>query len=127
MPPMKNTIAILLLSVFGLVTTGVADENHEIIEKVMKEGLKGEESPATKVIEGGATDDEIKALAELIGTLKGTKTPRGDQGEYEEKVATLIAAIDKVAGGDKSDDAIAAFEDAQSCKPCHSKHKPEKK
>ena len=122
---MKLCISVLLLSVFGFASA-IADENHEIIEKVMKEGLKGDESPATKVIEGTATDDEIKALAELIGTMKGTKAPVGEQEAYEDKVAKLIASIDAIAGGDKSTDAIDAFEEAQSCKPCHTPHKPKK-
>lgn len=124
---MKRVIALTLLAVFGLASAFAAgDENHEIIEKVMKNGLKGEESPAAKVIEGAATDAEIKSLAELIGTLKGTKAPVGEQDSYDEKVTTLIAAINAIAGGDKSETAVKAFEEAQNCKPCHTLHKPKK-
>lgn len=124
---MKKSIAFLLTAVFGLVAISSADDNHEKIEKVMKEGLKGEDSPASKVIEGTATDAEIKALAELIGTLKGTTVELGEQAHYDKLVRKLIASIDKIADGDKSNRAIDAFEKAQSCKPCHSKHKPQKK
>lgn len=124
---MKSTIALTLLAVFGLASAFAADdENHEIIEKVMKNGLKGDESPAAKVVEGSASDADIKSLAELIGTLKGTKAPVGEQADYEKKVTALIAAIDAIAGGDKSETAVKAFEEAHSCKPCHSVHKPKK-
>lgn len=124
MPPMKSTILITtLFAAFAMVS--FADDNHEIIEKVMKEGLKGETSPGKKLIEGTATDAEIKTLAELIGTLKGTKAPRGAQAAYDKKVDALIAAINTIAGGDKSDKAIGAFKKAQNCKSCHNDHKPE--
>jgi hypothetical protein len=105
----------------------VADENHEIIEKVMKEGLKGEESPLATVLEGSATKDEIASLAKLIKTMDGTKAPKGDQGEYDEKVAELIAAMDAVAGGDTGDKALGRLEEASNCKACHTPHKPKKK
>ena len=125
--PMKIVSVLSLVAVLGLVTVCVAgDENHEIIEKVMKNGLKGDDSPAAKVIDGVATDEEIKSLAELIGTMKGTEPPKGDQADYTKKVDALIAAINAIAGGDKSNKAIDAFDEASNCKACHSDHKPKK-
>lgn len=116
-------IAVSLVFSAGFVN---ADENHETIEKVMKEGLKGDDSPLAKVLDGKASEDETKSLAELIKTMEGTKAPKGDQGDYDKKVAELIAAMDAVAGGDTGDKALDRLDEAASCKACHKEHKPKK-
>ncbi len=120
----KNLLFAAVATVFAAFTLAVADENHEIIEKVMKEGMKGDESPLSKVVDGKATDEETKALATLINTMKGTKAPVGDQSKYDAKVAELIAAIDAVAGGAKDAPAIERLDNAANCKACHTDHKP---
>jgi hypothetical protein len=102
----------------------LAADDHEVIEKVMKEGLKGDDSLCAKVVGGTATDEEIKTLAELVRTMKGTEAPKGDQAEYDSKVGALIAAIDAIHGGNKSPEAIEAWKKASNCKGCHSAHKP---
>ncbi len=117
-------LIVSILAIFALGTFIQADDNHEIIEKVMKEGMKGKTSPIAKTLEGKATDEEIKALSELIATLKGTKAPVGDQAAYDEKVTALIAAAGKVASAAKDADSIAALKKASNCKACHDAHKP---
>jgi len=119
---MKSIIffsAILCAAVFPL-----SADDHEIIEKVMKEGLKGDTSLCAKVVGGTATDEEIKTLTELVQTMKGTEAPKGDQAEYDTKVGALIAAIEAIQGGNKSPEAIEAWKKASNCKGCHSAHKP---
>ncbi|MDF1739325.1 MAG: hypothetical protein P1U86_09205 [Verrucomicrobiales bacterium] len=127
---MKQTIFLPVLAVAALIASPiVADddhENHEIIEKVMKEGLKGDESPLAKVLEGEASKSEIKDLDELIKTMEGTKAPVGDQAGYDEKVAELIAAIGAVAGGATDTPALNRLDTASDCKACHGDHKPKK-
>ncbi len=120
----KSTILSATAALFAFAALAVADENHEIIEKVMKEGLKGNTSPMAKVLDGAATAEETKALAALVKTMSGTKAPVGDQAGYEKKVAELIAAMEAVAGGDQSEAAIGRLDKAQNCKACHSDHKP---
>jgi hypothetical protein len=115
-----------LASSLCLLVSVTADENHEIIEKVMKDGLKGKTSPLAKVLEEEASDKEIKSLAELIQTMKGTKAPVGDQSGYDEKVEEMIAAMDAVAGGDKGPKALERLDNATNCKACHTDHKPKK-
>jgi hypothetical protein len=117
-------VAVAALS---LVFVAYADENHEIIEKVMKEGLKGDDSPLTKVLDEEASAKEKKELAELIQTMKGTKAPVGDQSEYDEKVEELIAAMDAIAGGTDTPAAFERLDNASNCKACHTPHKPKKK
>ena len=121
---MKILISIFTLS--AVVSFASADENHEIIAKAMKDGLKGKTSLLAKTLDGTATAEEIKTLNELIATLKGTKTPRGDQKAYEEKIEALVKASAAVAGGDKGEAAIKALKGASNCKSCHKDHKPEK-
>lgn len=120
----KSIILSATAALFAFAAIAVADENHETIEKVMKEGMKGDTSPMAKVLDGDATAEETTALAALVKTMNGTKAPVGDQAGYEKKVAELIAAMDAVAGGDKGETAIGRLEKAQNCKACHSAHKP---
>jgi hypothetical protein len=107
----KINILSTVAALFAFAAFAVADENHETIEKVMKEGMKGDTSPMAKVLGGSASADETKSLAALVKTMAGTKAPEGDQAAYEKKVSELIAAMDAVAGGDKGEAAIAYFGD----------------
>jgi len=118
-----STIALALL----FTTSGHADDNHEIIEKVMKEGLKGDDSPMAKVLDKKASADETKELLVLVKTLDGTKAPVGEQDGYNKRIGALIETLTKVAEGDTSNHALDALDEAQSCKACHSEHKPKKK
>jgi hypothetical protein len=127
---MKQIIILPVLAVAALIASpAIADDahdNHEIIEKVMKGGLKGDESPLAKVLEGDASKKEVKELDKLIKTLEGTKAPVGEQDAYDEKVAELIAAIGAVAGGDSDAPALERLDTASDCKACHGDHKPKK-
>ncbi len=119
--------SLLFLAIASLTTCAVFakdDANHEVIEKVMKEGMKGDGSPHAKLIAGTASAEEVKSLTDLIHTMTGTKSPVGDQGDYEKKVAALVAGIDAIHGGNKSPEAIAAYKEAANCKGCHNAHKP---
>ena len=122
---MKLKSFLTVVIVAGLSSFALADENHEIIEKVMKKGLKGKTSPLAKVIGGEASEEETKDLFELVKTLEGTKAAKGDQKAYDEKVGKLISDLEKVAGGDTGDKAIAALKKSSNCKACHKEHKPD--
>lgn len=122
-PYLFSAVAALLV---GCTFPVLADENHEIIKKVMVEGLKGDDSPLAKVLDEKAEKKEIKDLAALMQTMEGTKAPVGDQAAYEEKVAELIAAMDVIAGGDLSGPALERLDSAANCKACHTDHKPKK-
>lgn len=121
-----KSLPLLLLALALTIPSVRADENHEIIEKVMKEGLKGDDSPLAKVLDEKATAEETKSLAALIKTMEGTKAPVGDQASYDEKVAELIAAMDAVAGGATDGPALDRLDEASNCKACHTDHKPKK-
>ncbi len=118
----KSTILSAAAALFAFAALAVADD--EVIEKVMKDGMKGDTSPINQVIKGSASGEQAKELAALIKTLHGTKAPKGEQADYEKKVGDLIAAIDAVAGGDTGDTAIGRLKTASNCKACHSEHRP---
>ena len=120
----KQSFLAAIVAIASLTLFSVADENHEIIEKVMKEGMEGDESPLALVLDGKASDNQMKELTALILTMKGTKAPVGDQAKYETLVTELIAAMEAVGGGDKGDDAINRLDKASNCKACHTDHKP---
>ena len=125
-----QTSIVALFALALLVPAAVADENHEIIEKVMKEGLKNPKDgagPMKNLLEGSLSKDDTKALVELVKTLSGTKAPTGDQSDFDKKVEEMIEALGVVADGDTSEKAITRLKDAQNCKACHSDHKPKKK
>jgi len=125
---MKFTRLFAIAAALVAVTTLVlADENHEIIEKVMKEGMKGDDSPYATALDGKLNGDDAKGLAILIGTMKGTRAPVGDQAEYDKKIDELIAATNAVAEGDTSKKALGRLDEAGNCKACHTPHKPKKK
>ncbi len=125
-PAMNRIYSLFIALTFALTPFAFADENHDIIEKVMKEGLKGDDSLMAKVLDKKATAEETKSLNDLVKTLEGTKPARGEQEAYDTKVKALIDALAKVAEGDTSDGALDALDEAQSCKACHSEHKPKK-
>ncbi len=116
-------VAVLGLAAFSIAADD--DENHEIIEKVMKKGLKGDESPFGKVKAGTATDRDFADLYELSRTLRGTKAPVGEQAGYDEKVQALIHAAGAVAYAGQSPERIDALKKAANCKACHEPHKPD--
>ena len=78
-----------------------------------------------EVLEGRASDDELKTLVTLVGMMEGTKAPKGDQKGYDKLVSEFIAATNKVGGGDKSPEALKALKDTSNCKKCHNPHKPD--
>lgn len=118
-----SSCAIVVLGMASFAHAG--DENHEIIEKVMKEGLKGDESPFGKIKEGTATAEDYSTLYELSRTLRGTEAPVGEQEGYDAKVEALITATGALAYAGESPERIAAVKEASNCKACHSEHKPD--
>jgi len=122
---MKRTSLFLAFSsLIAAAAFAAGDANHEVIEKVMKEGMKGDTSLHAKVVAGTATAEETKTLTDLIHTMTGTKAPVGEQSDYDKKIAALVAGIDAIQGGNKSPEALAAYKEAGNCKSCHTAHKP---
>ena len=106
------------LAVFTSFATSKKGEQHEIFEEIMKKGFKStEEKPALlkKVVDGTATAEEKKKLAEYIKKLATLKPPEGDADSWKKKTQALVSAMDK--------NDLKALKNAANCKACHKVHK----
>jgi flagellar motor switch protein FliG len=91
------------------------------IDEVMKGAFKGDTSLYKNVATGKGTPADAEKLLGQIKDLKGTKAPKGEQKDYDDKVAKLIAAAEGVVA--KSPDALKTLQTAGNCKACHSEHR----
>ena len=122
----RHTFA--LLATAGLVAFSVSTvrADNEVIEKIMKEGFKapkGTPKLVEKVIDGKATDEEIKKLLELVKQLPAEKPPRGEEADWKEKTDALLKAAELC--DTKDPEGPAKLKEAANCKACHRDHKPE--
>jgi len=103
-----------------------ADDNP--VKKAMQyahKAPKGEQKIGEKIVEGTATEAEVKATLEAYKAMLDCKPARGEQAAFKEKVAKLIGATEEVLA--KKDGAAANYKAAVDCKACHSEHKPQAK
>ncbi|MGV3754758.1 MAG: hypothetical protein ACO1QS_05205 [Verrucomicrobiota bacterium] len=119
------TFCVAALTATTLFDLQAADKPKFSMEEIMKTGMKGDTSTLKKVVDGLATDAEKKQLVEYCKALTQHEPAKGDAESWKKKTAALLAAAEKVAGGDKA--AIALLKETSNCKACHSVHKGEKK
>ncbi len=115
-----TTIAATLS--LGLSVAFAADDNP--IKDAMKyahKAPKGEKKLSEKIVEGTASDDDVKKTLELYKAMADTKPPKGDAAAFREKVAKLITATEAVVA--KKPNASAGYKEAANCKACHGDHK----
>jgi len=108
---------------FTLVAASLAfaAEESNPIKDAMKyahKAPKGEKKVSDRIIDGTASDEELKKTLELYKAMDDAKPPKGDQAAFKEKVDKLIAATQEVI--DKKPDAAAHYKEAVNCKACHS-------
>lgn len=111
---------IAVAATFGLVSIASADD-HEIIESVMKKGMKGKNSLVAKVKSGKASEAEVKQLHEMFVKLAKTKPEKGGMDSWKAKTSALVAATELIIKGDPK--GRAALNKAANCKACHKVHK----
>ena len=118
---------ILTATLLTALTAGFAfaadDDPIELAMKYAHKAPKGEKKICEKIVEGTATDDEVKKTVELYKAAAVAKPPKGDEAAYKEKFAKLLTATEEVAA--KKPGANAAYKAAVNCKACHSEHKPD--
>jgi hypothetical protein len=108
-----------------LASIAFADDNDpiEAAMKFVHKAPKGEKKVSDRIIDGTASDEEVKKTVELYKLAAVAKPPKGDEAGYKEKFAKLLAATEDVAA--KKEGAAAAYKAAVNCKACHSEHKPD--
>ena len=113
------SITVLTLS---LTAAFAADDNP--IKKSMvyaHKAPKGEKKISDKILDGTASDEEVKKTLELYKAVGDTKPPKGDAAAFKDKFGKLVAATEEVAA--KKDGAVAHYKEAVNCKACHSEFK----
>lgn len=82
---------------------------------------KGEKKICEKIVEGTASDEELKKTVEAYKAAVDCKPPKGDAAAFKEKFGKLLAAAEAAAA--KKAGASADYKTAVNCKACHSEHK----
>lgn len=111
---------VVALSV-GISSASAADDPIELAMKYAHKAPKGEKKICEKIVEGTASDDEVKKTLDLYKAMADAKPPKGDAAAFKTKVAKLIAATEDVAA--KKANASAGYKEAVNCKACHGDHK----
>jgi hypothetical protein len=111
---------IAVAAVFGL-TSIVSADDHEVIEMVMKKGMKGKTALVAKVKTGKNSKAELQQLHEMYVKLAKTKPEKGDAASWKAKTAALVSATEMLIKGNAK--GAAALKKASNCKACHSIHK----
>lgn len=117
----KNCIKLMTaVALMGFVSTASADD-HEIIESVMKNGMKGKDALVAKIKAGKGSKEDIQKLHDMFVKLAKTKRDKGDPASWTAKTSALVKATDMLVKGNKK--GIGALKKASNCKACHSIHK----
>jgi len=120
----RHLLTATLLTAFTAGFAFAADDDPiELAMKYAHKAPKGEKKIGEKIIEGTATDDEVKKTLELYKAAAVAKPPKGDEAAYKEKFAKLVVATEDVVA--KKPGAAAEYKAAVNCKACHSEHKPD--
>lgn len=116
--------SIVAASILCVWTGLAAESDSEPIKVAMKyvhKAPKGEKKVSDRIIEGTASDEELKKTLELYKAMVDAKPPRGEQTAHKDRVLKLISATEDVLG--KKDGAPATYKTAANCKACHNEHK----
>jgi hypothetical protein len=121
MKPQIITTAVLAAIVTSLA---IAAEESNPIKDAMDfahKAPKGEKKLSEKIIDGIAPEADVEKALSLYKAMADTKPPKGDQADFKDRVAKLVAATQEVV--DKKPDAVAHYKEAVNCKACHTEHK----
>lgn len=119
-----NTRFLTVTALVAVATSIALAEETNPIKDAMKFAHKapqGEKKLNEKVIDGTASEADVKKSLDLYKAMLDTKPPKGDQAGFKVKVEKLITATQEVV--EKKPDAIAHYKDAVNCKACHSEYK----
>lgn len=119
-----NTRFLTVTALVAVATSIALAEETNPIKDAMEFAHKapqGEKKLNEKVIDGTASEADVKKSLDLYKAMLDTKPPKGDQAGFKVKVEKLITATQEVV--EKKPDAIAHYKDAVNCKACHSEYK----
>ena len=102
----------------------ISEGDKEPIKSAMQfahKAPKGEKKLSQKIIEGNATDEELKKALRFYRGMVDSKPPKGDPAEFKARVIKLVTALEGVV--EKKPKSMALYKEAVNCKACHSEHK----
>ncbi|HBH50265.1 MAG TPA: hypothetical protein DDY91_00055 [Planctomycetaceae bacterium] len=119
-----RTLSCLLACVAGSALVALspvaADDKPKIsIKDAMKEHKKG--GLKDKVLEGTATPEEKKKLADLYVEMAKNKPPKGTDDSWKKLNDALIKASKEIVDGKPT--GVEDLKKAVNCGACHSAHK----
>lgn len=88
----------------------------QIMERIFQSAPRGT-GLLEKVRDGSGTDADKKLFLEYAKAMASKNPPKGKPDEWKDRTAKILAAAEKVAGGDG--DATDELSKATSCKTCH--------
>lgn len=122
---MRKTLAFALT--LTLLSSGLAfAEEDSVIKDAMKfahKAPKGEKKLSDKILDGTASDEDVKKALDLYKKMSDAKPPRGDQADFKKKVAKVVEATEELVKKDPQ--GVVHYKAAIDCKACHSEHKPQ--
>ena len=115
----KFVVGLAAFALVGLVSVSVLEAEEakpkhtikEIMQKAHKGGL------LKKVLEGGASADEVKELQAYYKSLSQNTPKKGDASEWKKKTDAILKACNELAEG--KDGAADALKAATNCGGCH--------
>jgi hypothetical protein len=116
----RKNLTLLALTVTLALSAYALDAKYQPIADAMKyahKAPKGEKKVSDRIIEGTASDEELKKTLDLYKAMANTEPPKGDPAAFKEKVAKLIGATEDVIA--KKEGATAHYKEAVDCKACH--------
>ncbi len=111
----------VMAALASMTLSGVAADPIEHAMKLAHKAPKGEKKLGEKIVEGTATEEEVKKVLEAYLAVGDAKPPKGDHEAFKQKWAKLVSATQDVAA--KKPGAAEAYKEAVACKACHSEHK----
>jgi hypothetical protein len=122
---MRKTLAFALT--LTLISSGLAfAEEDAVIKDAMKfahKAPKGEKKLSDKILDGSASEEDVKKALDLYKKMADAKPPRGEQADFKKKVAKVVEATEELVKKDPQ--GVAHYKAAIDCKACHSEHKPQ--
>jgi hypothetical protein len=120
----RKRLTLTALTLTLALSAYALDAKFQPIADAMKyahKAPKGEKRISDKIIEGTASDEEMKKTLELYKAMADIDPPKGDAADFKERVAKMVSATEDVIA--KKDGAPAAYKQAVNCKDCHDQHR----
>lgn len=120
MQSLKKISSLACLILLAGTLGAQADAAVKEVMKTYHKAPTGEDPVCKQVSNGEGTKEQIKELLTAYKKLAKAKPAKGEKNTWEEKIAALVAATEKLQNDPKD---VADYKAAVNCKACHDIHK----